>query len=66
VYVCEPVAAEVVILLDAELLALLPAEFVAYTVNVYEVLGLSPETVIVPEPAVARLPVIPPGEDTAV
>jgi hypothetical protein len=53
-------------LLDAELLALFPAEFVAYTVNVYEVLPVSPETVIVPEPEVARVPVIPPGEETAV
>jgi hypothetical protein len=53
-------------LLDAALLGLFPIEFVAYTVNVYEVLGESPETVIVPEPEVARLPVIPPGEETAV
>ncbi len=53
-------------LLEAALDALLPTEFVAYTVNVYEVEPLSPETVIVPEPEVESVPVMPPGEETAV
>jgi hypothetical protein len=53
-------------LLLAALAALVPTGLVAVTVNVYEVVGLKPVTVIVPEPAVARVPVIPPGEDVAV
>jgi hypothetical protein len=41
----------VVVALLAALAALVPAEFVAVTVNVYEVPLDNPETVIVPEPA---------------
>ena len=44
----------------------LPAALVANTVNVYAVLLLNPETVMFPEPACETVPVIPPGEDTAV
>jgi hypothetical protein len=53
-------------LLLAALAALWPAEFVALTVNVYDVAAVKPDTVIVPEPAVASVPVKPPGEDVAV
>ena len=53
-------------LLEAALLELLPIALVAYTVNVYEVVGFKPVTLIVPEPAVASVPVIPPGDDVAV
>jgi hypothetical protein len=35
-------------------------------VNVYVVAAVKPDTVMVPEPAVAKVPVIPPGEDVAV
>jgi hypothetical protein len=56
----------VVIELLAPEAALLPTAFVANTVNVYDVLIVKPETVIVPEPAWLTIPVIPPGEDTAV
>jgi hypothetical protein len=35
-------------------------------VNVYAVPVVKPEIVIVPEPAVAKVPVTPPGEDVAV
>jgi hypothetical protein len=45
---------------------LLPTAFVAYTVNVYVVPPVKPETVILPEPACETVPVIPLGEDTAV
>jgi hypothetical protein len=40
-----------VTLLEAALGALVPAEFVAVTVNVYAVLAAKPLTVTVPEPA---------------
>jgi hypothetical protein len=50
----------------AELDALLPTELVAYTVNVYDVPLVKPLTVIVPEPAVDKLPVMLPGLETAV
>jgi hypothetical protein len=53
-------------LLLAALAALVPAELVAVTVNVYEVVGAKPETVMVPEPAWLSVPVIPLGEDVAV
>jgi hypothetical protein len=53
-------------LLLAALAALWPAEFVALTVNVYDVAAVKPDTVIVPEPAVASVPVILPGVDVAV
>jgi hypothetical protein len=56
----------VVIELLAALAALVPAAFVAVTVNVYAVFVVSPETVIVPEPAWLKVPVIPPGLDVAV
>jgi hypothetical protein len=56
----------VVILLLAALAALVPIAFVAVTVKVYAVLAVSPETVIVPEPDVLNVPVIPPGLDVAV
>jgi hypothetical protein len=39
---------------------------VAVTVNVYAVLAVNPVTLIVPEPAVARVPVPPLGVDVAV
>jgi len=39
---------------------------VAVTVNVYVVAAVNPDTVIVPEPEVDNVPVIPPGEDVAV
>ena len=66
VYCCCPVIGRGVTLLDAALAALVPTELVAVTVNVYAVLVVKPETVIVPEPAVAKVPVKPPGEDVAV
>lgn len=65
VYVVCPVTG-VVMLLLAELAALVPALFVAVTVNVYEVFCVRPDTVIVPEPACDSVPVIPPGEEVAV
>jgi hypothetical protein len=46
--------------------ALLPAALVAYTVNVYAVPVVKPETVIVPEPDCDTVPVAPPGLATAV
>jgi hypothetical protein len=39
---------------------------VAFTVNVYDVPDVKPLTVIVPEPEVDNVPVIPPGDDVAV
>jgi hypothetical protein len=39
---------------------------VALTVNVYAVPVVNPDTVIVPEPDVDKVPVKPPGEDVAV
>jgi len=57
---------DVVIELLAELLELLPAILVAYTVNVYAVLADNPVTVIVPDPAWLSVPVTPPGLLTAV
>jgi hypothetical protein len=39
---------------------------VAVTVKVYEVEAVSPETVIVPDPAWFSVPVIPPGLEVAV
>jgi hypothetical protein len=53
-------------LLLAELAALVPIEFVAVTVNVYAVFAVRPEILIVPEPDVLNVPVIPPGLDVAV
>jgi hypothetical protein len=53
-------------LLLAALAGPVPIAFVAVTVNVYAVPVVKPETVIVPEPAVANVPVIPPGLDVAV
>jgi hypothetical protein len=38
-----------------------PTAFVAVTVNVYEIPEVKPDTVIVPLPDVASVPVIPPG-----
>lgn len=55
-----------VTLLDAALEELVPTELVAVTVNVYAVPVVKPDTVIVPEPAVDNVPVIPPGRDVAV
>jgi hypothetical protein len=55
-----------VTLFDAALAALVPIALVAVTVNVYEVPVVNPDTVMVPEPAVARVPVTPPGDDVAV
>jgi hypothetical protein len=46
-----PGTVAVVTLLEAALGALVPAEFVAVTVNVYAVLAVKPLTVTVPEPA---------------
>jgi hypothetical protein len=66
VYVAQYGAAGVEILLLEPLAALWPTEFVALTVKVYAVLALNPEIVIVPEPAVANVPVIPPGLEVAV
>lgn len=43
-----------------------PAAFVAVTVNVYEVLAVSPVTVIVPEPAWDTVPVTEPVSEVAV
>jgi hypothetical protein len=43
-----------------------PIALVAVTVNVYAVLVVKPETVMVPEPACESVPVIPPGLDVAV
>ena len=43
-----------------------PAPFVAVIVKVYAVPGVKPRTVMVPEPAVARVPVRAPGEEVAV
>jgi hypothetical protein len=56
----------VVMLLDAALCAELPTAFVAYTLKVYDVTGVKPETVIVPEPACDKVPVMLPGVDIAV
>jgi hypothetical protein len=56
----------VVIEFDEELFDELPTEFVAYTINVYDVDSDKPLTVIVPEPACDTEPVNPPGLDTAV
>jgi hypothetical protein len=53
-------------LLLAALAGPVPIAFVAVTVNVYATPDVRPDTVIVPEPEVARLPVIPPGLDVAV
>jgi hypothetical protein len=53
------------LLLDA-LLALSPTELVAFTTNVYVVPELKPETVMVPEPEVDNVPVMPPGDEVAV
>jgi hypothetical protein len=53
-------------LLLAELGTLVPFAFVAVTVNVYTVPAVNPETVIVPEPDVLKVPVMPPGLDVAV
>jgi hypothetical protein len=58
--------AEVVIELDAALCAELPTALVAYTLKVYAVLPVKPETVIVPEPACDKVPVMLPGVDIAV
>ena len=55
-----------VTLFDAALSALLPIALVAYTLNVYVVPLVSPEILIVPDPDVAKVPVILPGVDTAV
>jgi hypothetical protein len=44
----------------------LPIALVAYTLNVYVVPDVRPETEIVPEPDVAKVPVILPGVDIAV
>jgi hypothetical protein len=55
----------VIELLDA-LLSLFPTGFVANTTNVYDVLAVNPLTVIVPDPAWFNVPVIPPGDETAV
>jgi hypothetical protein len=55
-----------VTLLLAALGALVPAEFVAVTVNVYEVFVVKPVTLIVPDPAVANVPDPPAGLDVAV
>jgi hypothetical protein len=60
------VDAAVVVPLLAALLALLPAAFVAYTVNVYVVPAVNPLTLIVPEPAWLSVAVILPGLDVAV
>jgi hypothetical protein len=56
----------VVIEFEAALDAEFPTAFVAKTVNVYDVPAVSPDTVIVPEPACDNVPVMLPGEDTAV
>ena len=56
----------VVIEAEAEDAELLPIEFVAYTVNVYDVDGDKPLTVILPEPDWETVPVKPPGLDVAV
>jgi hypothetical protein len=61
-----PGTLHVVILFDDELDELFPAALVAYTVNVYAVPVVKPLTVMVPEPDCDTVPVIPPGEDTAV
>jgi hypothetical protein len=53
-------------LLLAALGALVPIAFVAVTVNVYVVPEVRPDTLIVPEPDVLNVPVIPPGLDVAV
>jgi hypothetical protein len=66
VYSCCPGVTVVVIELLEALAALVPAEFVAVTVNVYEVTAVNPVTVIVPEPAWLNVPVPPAGEDVAV
>jgi hypothetical protein len=55
-----------VTLLLAALAGPVPTELVAVTVNVYAVPVVSPETVIVPEPAWDNVPVTPPGLDVAV
>jgi hypothetical protein len=51
---------------DAEDAAELPAEFVAFTVKVYEVPCVKPVTGISPDAAPASTPVILPGCDVAV
>jgi hypothetical protein len=63
VYKLEPVALVVVMLLEAALAGLVPPGVAAVTVNVYEVTGESPVTVIGDE---APLPVTPPGDEVAV
>jgi hypothetical protein len=55
-----------VIELLAALAALVPIALVAVTVKVYEVEGFNPETVIVPDPAWLKVPVIPLGLEVAV
>jgi len=55
------VIAVVVIELLAALGELVPIAFVAVTVKVYEVLAERPVTLMVPEPAWLRVPVMPPG-----
>ena len=55
-----------VILLDALLAELVPAELVAVTVNVYGVPLVNPGTIIEPLPAWLTKPVNPPGEEVAV
>ena len=56
----------VVTLLDDALAGPVPITLVAVTVNVYAVFAVNPDTVIVPEPAWFKVPVIPPGDDVAV
>jgi len=53
-------------LFEAALAGPVPIALVAVTVNVYEVPPVKPVTLIVPEPAVAKVPVPPLGEDVAV
>lgn len=56
----------VVIELDAAEADEVPSALVAVTVKVYEVFGLKPETVIVPEPDCETVPVLEPGLEVAV
>jgi hypothetical protein len=51
VYNCDPGVTAGVTLLLVALLALVPTEFVAVTMNVYCVPAVNPVTAIVPEPA---------------
>jgi len=53
-------------LLLAALATEVPIEFVAVTVNVYDVAAVNPVTDIVPEPACDNVFVIPPGLDVEV